>query len=931
MIPAETVQMVTSHTLKLLGQDQIATSDSIRNAVHAVVNMLQGLGFIPVLTDADEALLVRQIETQCNIYVPMMATLDDSRGHQEWLFAQRAEIEWRFWERYQMFLENTKGFPPQVVRRLNEVTDQILRRLENPRRPGAWDRRGMVVGQVQSGKTSNYTALICKAADAGYKLIVVLAGVHNSLRSQTQVRLDEGFMGFDTQYRSLFDPNNSRMGVGRLPGAKLYIAHSLTSSADTGDFNLKVANQAGVMIGGADPVLLVVKKNASVLRNLHRWATRLQDAGEHDGTRGIVRDVPILVIDDEADHASINTNRILDENGQPDPDLDPSRINGLIRRFLTSFEKSSYVGYTATPFANIFISDVTTDDSEYGEDLFPRSFIINLKPPSNYLGPARLFGLDADPATERDATAELPIIRRLDDYEVWMPDGHNKHHDPGPLPDSMRRAIRSFILTCAARQVRGQARAHNSMLIHVTRFTAVQERVAEQVGEELSFIQQRLRYGDGNAPRQVLDELKALWDSDFVPTMRAFDEPDLTPITWNQVQEVLYPAAAKIEIKRINGTAKDTLQYIEHLDGLSVICIGGDKLSRGLTLEDLSISYYLRASRMYDTLMQMGRWFGYRAGYGDLCRLYTTTELVGWYRDIAGADEELRQMFEDMAAQDRTPADYGLGVRRHPDGLLITAAAKMRSGLPVRLSFSKSIVETVVYYEDAATNHRNLLAAESFLREVSRQSSHRDTRNTRGNYVWDNISGESVVDFLDDYVTHEGARKVQTSILQLYIKARIADGELTKWTVALISNQENMDTDRNASIANLLVGLTKRSRLDDNQPGGGRYSIRRLVSPLDESIDITPDDYRRARASNPAGLPYEELPEKPGGQLLRRIRPAERGLLLLYVLDPDPAQLSGGPVVGFAISFPESERAEESAIDYVVNNVYWTQELGGEV
>jgi hypothetical protein len=927
MIPADTVQMATGLALKLLSQEQTPTSDAIRTVVHNVVIMLHNMGRISEVTDEDEAWLVRQIETLCNIYVPMMATLDDPRGHQEWLFARRADIEWRFWERYRQFLEDVVGLPPQVVRRLDEVTDQILRRLEDPRRSGAWDRRGMVVGQVQSGKTSNYTALICKAADAGYKLIVVLAGVHNSLRSQTQLRLDLGFLGFDTQQRSLFDPNNIRMGVGRLPGARLYHAHSLTSSAETGDFNLNVARQSGVMIGGAEPVLLVVKKNASVLRNLHKWATRLQDPGDQENARGIVRGVPLLVIDDEADHASINTNPVFDENGQPDPDLDPSRINGLIRRFLKSFEQSAYVGYTATPFANIFIADVASGDSEFGEDLFPRSFIINLKPPSNYLGPARLFGPDADPAAEREATAELPIIRRVYDSEEWLPDGHNKHHIPGSLPESVRRAMRSFILACAVRQVRGQERAHNSMLIHVTRFTAVQARVADQVAEELAFLQQRLRYGDGRAPRQVLDEFQELWGTDFAPTMAAFDDADLTPVTWDQVREALYAAATRIEVRRINGTAKDTLQYIEHPDGLSVICIGGDKLSRGLTLEGLSISYYLRASRMYDTLMQMGRWFGYRAGYTDLCRLYTTPELVGWYRDISGADEELRQMFEDMAAQDRTPADYGLGVRRHPDGLLITAAAKMRSGLPVRLSFSKSIVETVVFYEDAAVNHQNLLATESFLRDVEHQSAY---RAIRGNYIWDGVSGESVVDFLADYVTHEGARKVQTSILGRYIEARIADGELTTWTVALISNQENVDAGRSSSVAGLTVGLTKRSRLEDNQPGGGRYSIRRLVSPLDESIDITADDYRRARDRDPAAFPAADLPEKPGGQLLRRIRPAERGLLLLYVLDPEPAQLSGGPVMGFAISFPESARAEESAIDYVVNNVYWKQEFGGE-
>src|SRR5581483_1698281 len=476
-------------------------------------------------------------------------------------------------------------------------------------------------------------------------------------------------------------------------------------------------------------------------------------------TQGQVRDVPLLLIDDEADNASVNTNPIFDENGKPDPELDPSRINGLIRKLLKRFEQSAYIGYTATPFANIFITDKIINE-DFGEDLFPRSFIINLQPPSNYVGPTKLFGLATEVvADEESASSGLSLIRYVNDYFQWIPDRHKKGYQPGPLPNSVKEAIKAFVLACAVRHVRGQTHKHNSMLIHVTRFTDVQAVVAEPVKEELSFIQQRLRYGDGHAPGQIIDELEALWNVDFKPTIQMFHEPDLIPVTWDQVKDVLYIAASKIEIRKINGTAKDTLQYIEHKDGLSVICIGGDKLSRGLTLRGLSISYYLRASRMYDTLMQMGRWFGYRDGYSDLCRLYTTSELVGWYRDIASADEELRQMFEDMAAQDKTPEDYGLGVRTHPDGLMITAAVKMRSGQRVMLSYSKRIVETVVFFDDTEVNQQNLLATERLIREIDTRYRRRD--NAGSDYVWDSVHGNVVANFLNDYITHNTARTVQ--------------------------------------------------------------------------------------------------------------------------------------------------------------------------
>ncbi len=275
MTTTDSDQKIIGITLQSLGEGVSPTAEMIRDTVYMAVEILYKTKQIPDKESIEIDRLVREIETLCDVYVPTMSTLDDMRDHQEWLSSRRADIEWRFWERYQRYLREGSKMPPQAVRRLDEVTDQILSRLENPQRTGPWNRRGMVVGQVQSGKTSNYISLICKAADAGYKLIVVLAGLHNSLRSQTQQRLDEGFLGFDTQKRGLFDPNNVRLGVGRLTGAKLYHAHSLTNSADKGDFSLTVANQVNVMTGGADPVLLVVKKNASVLKNISLLRTKL--------------------------------------------------------------------------------------------------------------------------------------------------------------------------------------------------------------------------------------------------------------------------------------------------------------------------------------------------------------------------------------------------------------------------------------------------------------------------------------------------------------------------------------------------------------------------------------------------------------------------------------------------------------------------------
>ena len=218
--------------LQLLRPIEIVTPDDVDRAVTLTVGLVQGM--YPG-QKIDEELLRKEVEDLCNVWVPAERTLEGDDDHQEWLEAARSTIEWNFWSRYERYLEMDKGWAPAQVRKLGDVTDFLLSRFEKPTRPGKWDRRGMVVGQVQSGKTANYTGLICKAADAGYRLIIVLAGIHNSLRSQTQLRLDREFLGFDTRSRLSFDQGNARIGVGAMHGPFLH-AHSLTSSDERGDF-----------------------------------------------------------------------------------------------------------------------------------------------------------------------------------------------------------------------------------------------------------------------------------------------------------------------------------------------------------------------------------------------------------------------------------------------------------------------------------------------------------------------------------------------------------------------------------------------------------------------------------------------------------------------------------------------------------------------
>lgn len=927
-----------SIALQLLPADG-ATRELIEQKVGLVIDMLRQEAPDEVV---DGDLLIRELESLCNVWMPSPTALDEGEGHEAWLESRRSKINWEFWNRYKRYLEEQSRIPPAAITRLDEITDLIVSKFEDPTRPGAWDRRGLVVGQVQSGKTANYTGVICKAIDAGYRLIIVLAGLHNSLRSQTQLRLDEGVLGFDTSYARKFDQSNSRVGVGLLAGSEFLHAHSFTSSEDRGDFSLSVAKNIGVSVGGNDPVILVVKKNASILRNLHRWATGIRQEVDPNTGRSVVRGVPLLLIDDEADNASVNTKDVpLDEDGEPIDDYKPSVINGLIRKLLLSFEQSVYLGYTATPFANIFI-DEEAETREHGEDIYPRSFIINLPAPSTYVGPARVFGLKEDAGLGLEEVRPLPIVREIADHDEWMPDRHKKDHVPGPLPDSLRSAIRSFLLAATIRKARGQSGVHNSMLVHVTRFTAVQSHVADQVEAEVNGLRRRLTYGDGAARPTLTEELRQLWERDFSPTtedMRAhIDLKDqLGPMhIWSEIEPLLAETADAIEVLTINGTAQDVLAYRNHPDGLNVIAIGGDKLSRGLTLEGLCVSYYLRASRMYDTLMQMGRWFGYRPGYLDLCRLFTTAELRRWYGAVTAANEELLREFDYMAAIGATPKEFGLRVRNHPDGLLVTARTKLRNARTVYITFAGTISETIIFRTDEPSRKQNADAAEALVEEANARGVIRSRERELDSYLWDTVPADAVLRFLRKYGTHEDSLKVIPKTLCSYIESRLSaeSSELVDWSVLLVSNTQAGAT-RRTTLSDLTVGLIERSQYPPEHQSAerDRYSIRRLISPKDEWADLSADEYRRAiheakriwQDGKGATRRLTE-PTEPTGISTRHVRPASRGLLMIYPLATPAEFQSQLPTIGFALSFPAS--AEAKPVEYTVTNIYWQLEFG---
>lgn len=887
----------------------------------------------------DRQAVIDELIRRYSVWIGKDATLLNSVGHVDWLSTSRKK-DWRYWLRYRTLLE--RKLSTSSVDALDDSTDTVLGYLEDPEREGPWDRRGLVVGHVQSGKTSHYSGLICKAADAGYKIIIVLAGLHNNLRSQTQARLDEAFLGFKTT--TFFDDLPMPTGVGEIDADPEIRPNYATTRMEKGDFNTAIARNFGIS-PEKRPWLFVVKKNKTILTRLLSWlANHVANTRDRETGRKIVTHLPLLVIDDEADNASVDTKEMgLDETGKPDEEHEPTAINRLVRRILFTFERSAYVGYTATPFANIFIHEQAATRSE-GPDLFPAAFITNLAAPSNYIGPGRVFGMAVDDRREPG----LPLVRTVDDFAAWMPTGHKNGHTPplnenGCLPASLNEAIDAFILGCALRAFRGQENSHCSMLIHVTRFTAVQKVVHEQVQDRVRQLRQRLtRRTAGH--EAVLAQFMDLWERDFVPTTATMGDVHrdlvngIMPATWADIEPLLADVVSDIDVRVINGTAKDALDYTENEErGLKVIAIGGDKLARGLTLEGLTVSYFLRASRMYDTLMQMGRWFGYRPGYLDVCRLYTTGELVEWFEHIADASEELREEFDLMVASGGTPRDYGLKVQSHPT-LMVTSSIKMRNGRDLELSFSGGLSETINFHLDRPTLQRNLDAARQLIAALGVPEEN-PTKVRLGQtfrwegYLWNGVPAERVLEFLDSYRSHPQAHKASAFLLAQFIRTVVAVGELSEWTVAVIGGGDGRPVSLGEGLS---VKSLKRSAHGRH---GDRYAIRRLMSPRDEAIDLDEaswmaalEETKRAFHADPERDGKDE-PDAPNGPAVRKLRPKRRGVLYLYLLDPSLAGENSclpndaPDVLGFAISFPVSSSG--ARVKYRVNNVYWEQEYGG--
>jgi hypothetical protein len=759
-----------------------------------------------------------------------------------------------FWPPFEDYLATRKKWPETSLRNLDEVSSKIIGFGHNPALP-EFRTKGLVVGHVQSGKTTNFTAVVGKAADVGFRVIIILSGVHNGLRTQTQLRLKE----------QLFD---------------LHASGWIEMTDADRDFHTPTQSAVSLLQpGGQKVAVFVVKKWHTVLTKLIDWLKK---------ARPVLASIPALIIDDEADQASVDT----------------KQINPKINDLLKLFPRATYLGYTATPFANVLI-----DPSD--DDLYPESFIVSLPRQDTYFGAETIFGRDAVEGDARGADLDgHDMVRIIDDSEVdaLRPAGKSTAGFVPELTESLRAAVQYFWSATAARRVRGDD-GHSTMLIHTSMKTAVHEAFRPMLED----FRQRVRVGLRGGDLALIETFEAQW-RDEESRVQLGGHPAIPFETLlPRLQQVVDDTTILLD----NCRSRERLDYTG--DPVTAIAVGGNTLSRGLTLEGLVTSFFIRSASTYDTLLQMGRWFGYRPGYEDLPRIWMTDRLRSWFRHLAAVEHEIRLDIERYEEQDLSPRDVGVRIRTHP---VLNVTAKMGAFRIAHASYGGRRVQTRYFRENDGTWLRDNLEAGRTLVEAALDDG-TAVEGGDGRVLLREVDVRHVLDFLEAYHVHEDSPDLDTALVVKYIRRenRQADPSLLTWTVALMGStaQDGDDAHRVTFAPGVTVGTVNRSKLKDT--GGDKANIKTLMSKEDRvvDLDITPAEARRR--SEASLIESRDLDPRHHRQ----------GLILVYPIDkdspPDEANTetrrplaAEEHVLGMALVFPGT--AED-----IVTNSYISVDL----
>lgn len=822
---------------------------------------------IPIVNNSIDWNLIRQEIERSFCVLVKAGTMVSSPGEVDrtwWSSKQKFGSDLFYWNRYKQFL--TSFLTPNVVTNLDDDTDLVMNYLGNPNDPNQnkFSIYGMVVGHVQSGKTSNYSALIDKAADAGYKFIVVIAGSMNNLRNQTQNRLYESFIGKKGDFL---------IGVGKYANDQSRIPISLTNEYK--DFNKQDADKIKDTFNFDNiksPILIVIKKESNVLQNVVTWLKTQYPNG--------ISNHAMLMIDDESDYASINT-------GDKD---DPTIINKKIRLLLSIFDKTSYVAFTATPYANIFI-DHEAENSQVGSDIFPKDFIYLLEPPSNYKGAKYYFLEHSD-----------EHIVQVNDTVDYIPVDHKIDHKVISLPPSLKEAIFHFYLNVGIRHERGNINSHNSMLIHVSRFTDIHIQIRNKVQELIESLSMSIKIRSGMTypfdNDQNLIDLYSVYRKYFNSDGSNFDK----------VLSRLFESLDSFIIRDVHSKTKVPLEYRDV--PINAIVVGGTSLSRGYTLEGLSISYFLRTTILFDTLMQMGRWFGYRDGYSDLCKIYIPQDIETNFRDIISSTEELFQDFRDLAKSKKTPLDFGLAIKQDPNSALqITARNKQKNikSFYYIMKFDGRLKETVKFNADIDAINNNYKIGIDTINTLMKNYKYIEVGTS---YFWENVNKDIVNKFLGAY--NEATKNDPLGIMSKMPLTFLREYALkrdTNWDVALISGDSKKNFNNRVFIEPIKISRVIRNMIFKKEDNYYHYPKNQLSIPRDESIPLI---------ANKVDSSIYGTDRK----LMRKLR--KKPLLILYFIESEIKDTNIlDNLMGFSVSVDGDIDSKTHMVKMMINTVYY--------
>ncbi len=874
---------------------------------------IKGLPMFSALSEEEISEVLAVIKSEFSVRLDKGILLEE-KSHEKWFLSKKSELDMNYWERYRKYLLTDKKFSANVVNKMDDILDTLTDLLGDPSRNVSFLRRGLIIGDVQSGKTANYTGLICKAADAGYKVIVLLTGTLEKLRKQTQQRIDEGFVGSASD--AMIKQNEDRLIIGAGKYDSSVRPMVLTSTLT--DFKSQNANNLGFDLRGINvPVIFVIKKNVTVLKRLNKWLKTFNSNGNQKIEHSL------LVIDDEADNASVNT--------KANPEDTPTAINGQIRELVSAFSRSSYVGFTATPFANIFI-DPETYDAMTNEDLFPKDYIYSLNAPTNYTGARNIFC--------EGGNAEYMLVQIDDDERnpssiaAILPLKHKSNIIVRKLPEDLKTAIAAFLLANTIEDIEGINNNHRSMLINVSRFTKVQDQVAGLVNEYLKNIQSSIR----NYAK--LDPSTALKNEYIAKIKETYEQIYKDAgYNWTDIQDKLYGSCAGIVVQTFNKDAGQNVSYEDYKEGLRIIAVGGMSLSRGLTLEGLVISYFYRNSKMYDTLMQMGRWFGYRSGYDRLCRIFMSEESIEWYRYISEATDELRKDIKRYEDTGLTPMDFGLRVRSDITALLVTARNKMRSAetRECLISLSGVYIETPDIYSDDEKNRMNTEAVRTFVKELTETNIQRHDEQRR-NSVWygfKNCPSYMIVNFLTKLEISPKNEQFNVKALTDFI-SNYAGTELRNWDVAFVPGASELPPVDFGYGIKYHHPYRRFSLLNDGKILRMLGARRRIGNSADGQFGLSSvqiDNIKQQLKSQ--GI--ENLPQKAYFQNIKR-----NPLLTIYVVElqnpdneltnnPELKKYQGKIAIGFGVGIPDLSDQKTKYVKYTLNKIALQQIFDGDI